>query len=52
MIASLKPWGWVFLGIWLILWGVKRFMSIKNPIYEGIMAVLAIFAGILFLLPS
>lgn len=49
-VATLAPWALVLLAVFLILWGVKRFISITNPIYEGIMAVIAILAGILFLL--
>ena len=49
-LATLAPWALVLLAIFLILWGVKRFLSIQNPIYEGVMAVIAIIAGILFLI--
>lgn len=49
-LATLAPWALVLLAIFLILWGVKRFIGVTNPIYEGIMAVIAILAGILFLI--
>lgn len=49
-LSTLAPWALVLLAIWLIMWGIKRFIPITNPIYEGIMAVIAIIAGILFLI--
>lgn len=49
-LATLAPWALVLLAIFLIMWGIKRFIAIQNPIYEGIMAVIAIIAGILFLI--
>ena len=49
-LGTLAPWALVLLAIWLILWGIKQLMSVNNPVYNGIMAVLAIIAGILFLI--
>lgn len=49
-IQTLAPWALVLLGIWMIMWGIKRFLSVTNPIYEGIMAVMAIIMGILFII--
>jgi hypothetical protein len=47
-IRSLSNWAFVLLAIWLIMWAIKEFIPITNPIYKGIMAVLAILAGFLF----
>lgn len=52
MIATLRPWAFVLLAIWLVLWAVKEFIAINNPIYKGVMAVLAVIAGVLMLLPG
>jgi hypothetical protein len=49
-IATLRPWAFVLIAIWLIMWAIKRFVSINNPIYEGIMAILAGVAGVLLLI--
>lgn len=51
-IATLKPWGLVLLAIWLIMWAISQFVTINNPIYKGLMAILAVLAGVLFLLPG
>lgn len=49
-VATLAPWALVLLAIFLIMWGIKRFITIQSPIYEGVMAVIAIITGILFLI--
>lgn len=45
-----KRLGLVLLGIWLIVTGLQKFISIPIPYLGSIMAVIAIVAGILILL--
>jgi hypothetical protein len=52
LIATLRPWAFVLLAIWLIMWAIKEFVTINNTIYKGVMAVLAGIAGVLMLISS
>ncbi|MEL7570265.1 MAG: hypothetical protein AAGU14_06840 [Eubacteriaceae bacterium] len=45
-----KRLGLVLLGIWLIVTGLLKFISIPIPYLSNIMAVIAIVAGVLILL--
>ncbi|NMC56840.1 MAG: hypothetical protein GYA50_06445 [Eubacteriaceae bacterium] len=45
-----KRLGLILLGIWLIVTGLLKFISIPVPYLGSIMAVIAIVAGILILL--
>lgn len=57
--STLGPWALVLLGVWLIMWGARRLFGYvtrnNNPtysvsFYDGLMALIAIITGILFLL--
>jgi hypothetical protein len=51
-IATLKPWGYVFLAVFLGMWAVKRFVAVQGEGYEKVMAILAFLAGLLLLIPG
>lgn len=50
LIATLRPWAFILLALFLIMWAIKRFVSVTNPIYEGVMALFALVAGVLILI--
>lgn len=49
-LQSLAPWALVLIAIWFIIWGVRKLFAPANPIVEGILAILAIVAGVLLLI--
>lgn len=44
-----KKLGLILLGIWLIVTGLQKFISISIPYLSSIMAVIAIAAGVLII---
>lgn len=46
----MTPFVLLGLAIFLAMWGVKRFVAVTNPIYESIMAVIAVVIAILIVL--
>lgn len=51
LIATLRPWAFVLLAIWLIMWAIKQYSTTAagNSFYKGMMALLALVAGVLLL---
>ena len=42
----------ILLAAFLIMWGFKRFVSVNNPAYETIMAIIAVACGLVILFTS
>ncbi len=47
---SAKTLGFLFLGVWLLLWGLIQIITVTIPLEEIILGTLAVIAGILLLL--